>query len=87
MRIIEDANMLDSYEDWSAVRSPGRARRRRWKHKQRIVTRYKPKTEAFQMGNTLVMHPELARQMRQQIAERHDDLTRQAFLGGVNFNR
>ena len=67
LRVIEDASLVDTYEDWSDVRSPARARRRRWKHKQRIIVRFKPKPEAYRMGNALVMHPEIARQMRRQL--------------------
>lgn len=66
MRIIEDSSMVDPYEDWSGVRSPGRARRRRHKHKQRIVIRYKPKPLAYHLGDTLVMHPAVAAELRRQ---------------------
>lgn len=69
MQIFEDPNMLDIVEDWSAVRSPSRARRRRKKHKQRIVVRYVPKTEAYQVGNRLYMHPEMARKLRTAAAQ------------------
>lgn len=66
-RIIEDDKMVDSVEDWSRVRSPGRAaRRRRQGHRQNIVITGKPKTHAISMdgGRTLIMHPEMARQLR-----------------------
>lgn len=41
IRILENEMIGDPYEDWSQVRSPGRARRRRTKHPQRIVIRYR----------------------------------------------
>jgi hypothetical protein len=45
-------------EDWSRVRSPGRAaRRRRQGHQQNIVPIYEPTGEVLKMGSTLFMHP------------------------------
>jgi len=73
VRIIEDANLLDTVEDWSRVRSPARAwRRRRRGFKQNIVTRHVPKKEIYSLdgGRTLVMHPEMARELRRQLAAR-----------------
>jgi hypothetical protein len=64
-RIIESFHMVDPVEDWSRVRSPARAARRRKKHRQNIRTIYVPKKEAFQMPDgSLVMHPEMARALR-----------------------
>lgn len=51
-------------EDWSGVRSPGRARRRRKKHRQNIKPLYAPKKEALRYGDTLIMHPAVAAQLR-----------------------
>ncbi len=43
MRLIETPLMtVGPFEDWSQVRSPGRARRRRGKHRQRIRFYHKP---------------------------------------------
>jgi hypothetical protein len=40
VRIIESLHMVDRVEDWSRVRSPGRAaRRRRQGHRQNLVIR------------------------------------------------
>jgi hypothetical protein len=64
LQIIEDPNMVTPYEDWSQVRSPSRAARRRHKHPQRIVTRYRPMETAYRIGGRIVMHPELARLLR-----------------------
>lgn len=70
--IVERLDMVDLVEDWSRVRSPGRARRRRRKHPQNIRTIAVPKREAIAIdgGRTLIMHPEMARQLRAQIQER-----------------
>ena len=68
--IIESEAMVDYVEDWSRVRSPSRAiRRRRRGFRQNIVTRAVPKPGAFRIGSKLVMHPQTARQLRMRIAE------------------
>ena len=70
-RIIEDRNLVDAVEDWSRVRSPSRARRRRKRgFPQNIVFRQVPKKEVYSLdgGRTLVMHPDIAREMERQIA-------------------
>lgn len=59
LRIITDINMTETVEDWSRVRSPGRARRRRkLGYRQNIEWRTVPRKDAFRIGNDLVMHPE-----------------------------
>lgn len=69
LRIIERADMTDPVEDWSSVRSPSRARRRmKAGHPQRVRIIHVPKKEAYQMGNTLVMHPVMAAELRRQMA-------------------
>lgn len=70
LQIIEDINMVDYHEDWSDVRSHGRARRRRMRgFKQRIRITATPKKEAIQFGSKVIMHPEMARQLRAKIRE------------------
>lgn len=67
MRIIEDINMTDPVEDWSQVRSPSRAaRRRRQGHRQNIKITMVPKKEAYSIdgGRTMIMHPDLAAELR-----------------------
>lgn len=65
MPIIEDRNMVDVVEDWSGVRSKSRAERRRKRgFPQRIVYREVPKKEVYQFQGKLVMHPEMARALR-----------------------
>lgn len=75
--IIEDPNMTDTVEDWSEVRSPSRAARRRKRgHQQRIRYVTKPKPQIYQVGSMLVMHPEIARDVRAKIAARGDAISR-----------
>jgi hypothetical protein len=65
VRIVEDsALVVFDREDWSRVRSPGRAARRRKKHRQNIVTLYKPDPKVIVFGDTYVMHPALAAEFR-----------------------
>ena len=64
-RIIEDSGLVDTTEDWSKVRSPSRAiRRRRQGHRQNIKILGTPKTEVFVFGNTAVMHPIMAAKLK-----------------------
>lgn len=71
LTIFEDINMVDYHEDWSGVRSHGRAaRRRKLGFPQRIKITATPKKEAVQFGSKVFMHPEMARQMRAMISER-----------------
>lgn len=88
VRIIESLAMVDHVEDWSKVRSPGRARRRRRKYRQniRIVAVPRPEAVSIDGGRTLIMHPETARRLREMISktasERLDrDLERAAYGG------
>lgn len=74
-RVIEDASLVEpAGEDWSRVRSPARARRRRRKHRQNIVQLYKPQgTITFipdgRGGATAVMHPAIAAELRRHVSE------------------
>ncbi len=72
LRIIESKQLVDRNEDWSRVRSPSRARRRmRQGHRQNIIVTYTPKTIAYHMPheNAVVMHPDMARQLRARLQE------------------
>lgn len=63
MRIVECEEMRDVVgEDWSKVRSPGRARRRRRKHRQNIQPLYKPQEKFLVMETEGVIfcHPAMA---------------------------
>lgn len=70
VRIIEDDKMVDVTEDWSRVRSRGRAaRRRRRGHQQNIRFVGTPKKEAVSIdgGRTMIMHPAMAHALRQEL--------------------
>lgn len=66
LKIISSPEMVDGpFEDWSRVRSPGRARRRRHKHRQNIRLYYTPKPEFIRLPNgTLVGHPAMVAKLR-----------------------
>lgn len=73
LRIIESAQMVDGpFEDWSDVRAPSRAaRRRKMGHKQRIRFFYKPKAALLKLPDgTIVGHPETVSQLRAYLKER-----------------
>lgn len=57
VRVVEAADAYEKVEDWSQVRSPGRARRRRAKYPQRIRLVYRP--TMFQVGGTIYAPPEI----------------------------
>lgn len=52
-------------EDWSKVRSPGRARRRRKKHRQNITALYEPDGNYLvdQVRGVIYCHPAMARKL------------------------
>lgn len=68
LQIIESRLMVEAAEDWSEVRSPARAKRRRWKHPQRIRFYSKPRKDFLKMGNTIVCHPDTARALLHELA-------------------
>ena len=73
-KILVDPGMVDWKEDWSKVRSPGRARRRMRKgHKQNIQRYSVPKTQVFVFDNgaTMVMHPDIQRQLIEMTNNQH----------------
>jgi hypothetical protein len=60
LRIVTSDVVGDAYEDWSAVRSPSRARRRRAQgHPQQIVTRYRANGTCYhdRIHNAIICHP------------------------------
>lgn len=67
-RIVESIFATEEAEDWSRVRSPGRARRRRGKHQQNIRIWRKP--AAYKIDGVIYAHPEMVRAMRRAIADR-----------------
>ncbi len=74
VNIYESIHLTIQVEDWSDVRSPGRARRRRAKHRQNIVIRRDPDPNAYQMPDGRIhMHPVTARKFRLALQEsKHD---------------
>lgn len=68
--IIESPSMTDAVEDWSRVRSPSRAARRRKKHRQNIVIRHVAKRDVIATADALIMHPDLATELRLRVRER-----------------
>jgi len=68
--VIADPYMTETVEDWSDVRSPARARRRRRQgHPQRIRYVELPKPNFYQIGNKLVGHPEMIRRLTNQLSQ------------------
>lgn len=68
--IVIDRSLTVMTEDWSQVRSPSRAaRRRRMGHPQRIRFVQKPSNEVYQMGGKLIMHPDVMARVKAQIGE------------------
>ena len=71
LRVVEDVFMTDTVEDWSQVRSPSRARRRRRQgHPQRIRYVQVPKADVYLIGkpaHTMVAHPEAIRALMAKI--------------------
>ena len=67
MRIVESLHMVETIEDWSKVRSPSRAvRRRKQGHRQNIVVRHVPRKDAISIdgGRTFMVHPEAMKALR-----------------------
>lgn len=65
VRVVEAADAYEKVEDWSQVRSPARARRRRAKYPQRIKLVYRP--TMFQVGGTIYAHPEIYARLKAEI--------------------
>lgn len=72
VRLIDSLDMVNIIEDWSRVRSPGRARRRmRQGHKQNVVYKHVPKTQVVSIdgGRTWLVHPAVRREVELQVAK------------------
>lgn len=85
-RFVESrALVVDAGEDWSKVRSPGRARRRRLQgHRQNISRRYEPSPDGFQVEGTVFAHPATLARWRRELRAQIDASTDSAiFFGGV----
>lgn len=72
IQIVTDRNMVERVEDWSEVRSPSRAeRRRRRGFPQRIKVAVKPSNKVITIGNRAIMHPDMYAEFRRRM-ERPD---------------
>lgn len=72
VRIIESAEAYEPVEDWSRVRSPSRAeRRRRQGHRQNIVVRHKP-IALQHVDGYFIVHPAIADQLRRELRAKMD---------------
>lgn len=70
-RVVENADLVEyAGEDWSGVRSPGRARRRRKKHRQNIKALYVPQEKFYQIDGVIYCHPVIAARLRAAAIER-----------------
>lgn len=66
-KIFECAEMVVYVcEDWSKVRSPARARRRRKKHRQNITAHYEPSSEFIidERRRSIYCHPAMVAKLR-----------------------
>lgn len=73
-RIFESLEMVVyAGEDWSKVRSPARARRRRKKHRQNITAKYDPSPEFIvdERRQAIYCHPVMAGKLSAAARERH----------------
>lgn len=61
---------IGPFEDWSEVRSPSRARRRRRKHRQNIRYFNKPDPKLTVIAGRVYTHPETLRALVKTIRDR-----------------
>lgn len=89
LRFVPNSLLYTVEEDWSQVRSPSRAvRRRKQGHKQRIRIWHKPDPKFYHLDDgTLIAHPEtirlaeaeLAKRAEVKMKQRHDNMFYGAF--------
>lgn len=67
-----DLLVVGPFEDWTQVRSPGRARRRRAKYPQRIRLYYKPDPNVIhdRIHGTIIGHPATLDRLRRSLEAR-----------------
>lgn len=71
VRIFESEHLVETVEDWSRVRSRGRAaRRRKLGHRQNIRTYERPMLGGVMVGGDLYMHPVSRAKLYGQVRER-----------------
>ena len=84
--IVESLDVVDTVEDWSKVRSHGRARRRmRQGHKQNITYRTVPKRTAvfINNGRTMIVHPAFVREIRKRLFDHMDRYMEREWAKGI----
>lgn len=75
--IVESAWLVDRVEDWSEVRSPSRAARRRQQgHPQRIRIVETPRRDVLVIKGVMYAHPVVVAEIRAQLRARGDALAR-----------
>lgn len=68
LRVVETITMTHTIEDWSRVRSPARARRRRKRgFSQNIIVRQVPRPDCVVMNGTIYIHPETMTRLRKHL--------------------
>lgn len=71
MPVFTDQTLVNAIEDWSGVRAPSRARRRRkYGHPQNIQIRHVPKPDVYVFNGTIIGHPETIKEMFRRANER-----------------
>jgi hypothetical protein len=86
VRFVESTAMVETVEDWSRVRSPSRAqRRRRYGHPQNIRMVSVPRKDAITVdgGRTYYMHPEAMKALSHEMHQEQDRLLNHALLNGA----
>jgi hypothetical protein len=84
MRLFESVHLPAQVleEDWSEVRSPGRARRRlKQGHRQNI--KHVPKEQVFVVGGDVFASPATVEKLRQTLVERQDKEMLNALYGRI----
>lgn len=82
VEIVESDMLVETVEDWSRVRSPGRARRRLAQgHKQNIRTVTRPKRDALMVDGKLYVHSAIAAEIRRQVNAQFDRLAERTIMG------
>lgn len=88
VKLIQSDHMVDQVEDWSKVRSPSRAKRRRAKHKQNIVVSYVPRKDFFKLPDgTLVAHPITIQALKAKLARDMNQMFEDQMLYGATVIR
>lgn len=71
--LINDELMSNTVEDWSNVRSYARAKRRLKRgFQQRISYRKAPKAEFIRLGESIIMHSEMYKEVVRKLDSNHE---------------